>query len=103
MENIGQIAHKISYDHRKVTKVTSHKNHMIHKKSVTEVDNIVLDLVEQFNAPAFIPLFRKAGWYLPEHIVRDKAARASEQKEANPLAYFIVCIKRELRLANGRA
>jgi hypothetical protein len=81
---------KKSYDLKKLNKFNSHKSH----KSATEVDILVSQLVEQYGAPQFIPLFRKAAWYLPQTALVTFTEKAAGK--TSPLAYFVTCAKNEL-------
>lgn len=97
MQKIEQtLSARPSYDLRKFPEKSSHKiigNH----KSVNQVDGIVAKLISQFRSESHTPLFRKAGWYLSEAVINN-AVEASARANS-PLAYFITCIKRELRKA----
>lgn len=97
MEKIEQtLSHKTSYDHKKFNSLNPHKT-IRNPKSVNQVDGIVAKLIATFNSESHRPLFRKAGWYLSEASINN-AVEASAGKNS-PLAYFIVCMKRELAKA----
>lgn len=88
------MSHKTSYDPKKLNQFNNHKI-IRNSKSVEEVDNIVSRLVAHFSSQVHQPLFRKAGWYLSEAVIFN--AMEKSQGANSPIAYFIVCIKRELR------
>lgn len=96
MEKIEQTITRSSYDPKKLKSSSSHKIIRSHK-SIEQVDNIVIRLVDRYKSEAHIPLFRRVGWDLSEAAINnamEAAARAN-----SPLAYFITCMKRELRRA----
>jgi len=98
MQKIEQtLSARTSYDHKKFNSLNSHKTIRNHK-TVNQVDGIVEKLVQTFNSESHVPLFRKVGWYLSEATINN-AVEASRGKNS-PLAYFIVCMKRELSKAN---
>lgn len=82
-----------SYDLKKLTKVNSHKNLKTHKSSV-EVDTIVCTLLDHYKAPEFIPLFRKAAWYLSESTLAGFIEKGADKD--SPLAYFAACSRNAL-------
>jgi hypothetical protein len=82
-----------SYDLKKLTKVNSHKNLKSHK-SINETDALVDRLIERYDNLQFMPLYRKAAWYLSEATIinlMDKAEQAD--KSCN---YFVRCARNEL-------
>ena len=93
MESVGKtISHMKSYDHMRVNKLTLHKNH----KTVNEVDFMVQKLHSTYlNSEQYKPLFRKACWHLSEGYIVGIIERSREMKV--PLAYFVACVKAELR------
>ena len=94
MQKIEQtLASRTSYDPKKLNSFNSHKT-IRNPKSVNQVDGIVERLIRTFNSESHTPLFRKAGWYLSEAVINN-AVEASARANS-PLAYFIVCMKREL-------
>jgi len=97
MEKIEQtLASRSSYDHKKFNELNTHKIIRNHK-SVNQVDGIVARLVDRFRSESHIPLFRRVGWDLSEAVINN-AIEASTGKNSE-LAYFITCMKRELRKA----
>jgi len=95
MQKIEQtLSARTSYDPKKFQEKSSHKIIRNHK-SVNQVDGIVERLISHFRSESHTPLFRKAGWYLSEAVINN--AMEASARANSPLAYFITCMKRELR------
>lgn len=81
-------------NHKKVQVLNNLKSHK--KPSVSEVDNLVLRLVDKFQSYDHVPLFRKLGWYVPEAVINNMVEAATRPGISSPLAYFITSAKKEL-------
>lgn len=91
-ESTGETLKK-SYDHKKLNMFNSHKNLKTHKSKL-ETDAMVERLVNHYGNPQFIPLYRKAAWYLSEATIinfMDKAESADASCN-----YFVRCAKNAL-------
>lgn len=94
------LTHKKSYDHKRLTKVNLHKNHM----TLREADNRVEKLLERYGNSTYLPLYRKAVWYLSEADIINFMEKASAA--AYPANYFVRCARNALlnkRIEAGNA
>lgn len=74
--------------------IDSRKNSL--NKKLKDVTTIVDYLAMKLGGgDAYLPLYRKAAWNLPDDRIRQLLALAVEKSRTNPRGYFVACVKRE--------